>query len=196
MAGHDIEAELPFRSSIRRIAAPQFPPRRIRLEAEYDVSVVKDSLVFSAAHFITYAGNLCERIHGHNYRVEVEVKGPLDENHYVFDFIALRDAAAKIALSLDHHVLLPTESQLIRVTKGEKETTAHFQDKRWVFPNEDCVLLPMPNTTAELLGRWFGERLLDELKAKSGVTPQELRVSVEENFGQWAGCTIRPLLMD
>jgi 6-pyruvoyltetrahydropterin/6-carboxytetrahydropterin synthase len=162
------------------------------LEPQYDVRVVKDSLVFSAAHFITFNGNQCERIHGHNYRVEVEVRGPLDENHYVFDFIALRDAAAKIALSLDHHVILPTESQLIRVSKGNRETTVVFEDKRWVFPNEDCVLLPMPNTTAELLGKWFADRLLDELKAKGGVTPLELRVSIEENFGQWAGCTIRP----
>jgi 6-pyruvoyltetrahydropterin/6-carboxytetrahydropterin synthase len=162
------------------------------LEPQYDVRVVKDSLVFSAAHFITFNGNECERIHGHNYRVEVEVRGPLDENHYVFDFIALRDAAAKIALSLDHHVILPTESQLIRVSKGNRETTVVFEDKRWVFPNEDCVLLPMPNTTAELLGKWFADRLLDELKAKGGVTPLELRVSIEENFGQWAGCTIRP----
>lgn len=162
------------------------------MEPQYDVRVVKDSLVFSAAHFITFNGNECERIHGHNYRVEVEVRGPLDENHYVFDFIALRDAAAKIALSLDHHVILPTESQLIRVTKGNRETTAEFGDKRWVFPNVDCVLLPMPNTTAELLGKWFADRLLEELKARGGVTPHELRVSIEENFGQWAGCTIRP----
>ena len=162
------------------------------MEPQYDVRVVKDSLVFSAGHFITYAGNQCERLHGHNYRVEVEVRGPLDENHYVFDFIAIRDAAAKIALSLDHHMLLPTQSQLIHVTKGERETTAQFENKRWVFPNEDCVLLPMPNTTAELLGKWFAERLFEELKKKCGVTPHELKVSVEENFGQWAGCTIRP----
>lgn len=162
------------------------------MEPQYDVRVVKDSLVFSAAHFITYNGDQCERLHGHNYRIEVEVQGPLDENHYVFDFIALRDAAAKIALFLDHHVLLPTESKLIAVTKGERETLASFADRRWVFPNEDCILLPMPNTTAELLGRWIGERLLEELSAKWSPEAQQLTVRVEENFGQWAGCTVAP----
>ena len=57
----------------------------------YRVRVTKDHLVFSAAHFITFNGNICERLHGHNWRVAVEVAGPLDENSYVFDFIALRD---------------------------------------------------------------------------------------------------------
>lgn len=162
------------------------------MEPQYDVRVVKDYLVFSAAHFITYAGGLCERLHGHNYRVEVEVQGPLDENHYVVDFIAIRDAAAKIALSLDHHVLLPTQSELIKVSKGDRETTAAFADRRWVFPNEDCVLLPVPNTTAELLGKWFAERLNEELFSGKHPTPSQLTVRIEENFGQWAGCTLKP----
>ncbi|MGH7129220.1 MAG: 6-carboxytetrahydropterin synthase, partial [Planctomycetaceae bacterium] len=38
----------------------------------YRVRVTKDHLVFSAAHFITFAGNVCERLHGHNWRTAVE----------------------------------------------------------------------------------------------------------------------------
>ena len=53
----------------------------------YHVRISKDYLVFSAGHFITYAGDICERLHGHNWRVTAEVSGPLDENHYVIDFI-------------------------------------------------------------------------------------------------------------
>ena len=70
----------------------------------YKVQVTKDYLVFSAAHFITYNNDVCERLHGHNYRVTAEVCGPLDENHYVIDFIALRDALHRIVLELDHHL--------------------------------------------------------------------------------------------
>jgi 6-pyruvoyltetrahydropterin/6-carboxytetrahydropterin synthase len=58
----------------------------------YRVTVSKDDLVFSAAHFITFDGNVCERLHGHNYRVSADVFGQLDENYYVVDFILLRDA--------------------------------------------------------------------------------------------------------
>ena len=68
----------------------------------YRVRVTKDHLVFSAAHFITFNGNICERLHGHNWRVAVEVTGGLDENGYVFDFIALRDATQNLVAELDH----------------------------------------------------------------------------------------------
>ncbi|MGL4463783.1 MAG: 6-pyruvoyl trahydropterin synthase family protein [Planctomycetia bacterium] len=156
----------------------------------YDVRVMKDSLVFSAAHFITYAGGLCEPIHGHNYRVETAVAGPLDENHYVFDFIALRDETRAIVETLDHRVLLPTRSRLIHVEAGETQTTARFGAKHWSFPTEDCVLLPIENTTAELLARWIGGELHRRWAAKGIAPPGSTRVSVEENFGQWATCRL------
>ena len=76
----------------------------------YAVRVTKDYLVFSAGHFITYNGTECERLHGHNYRVAVEVGGPLDENNYVFDFIALTNRTREIVAELDHHMLLPTRN--------------------------------------------------------------------------------------
>ena len=57
------------------------------MSEKYHLSITKDYLVFSAAHFLTYDGDICERLHGHNYRVTAEIHGPLDENHYVVDFI-------------------------------------------------------------------------------------------------------------
>ena len=42
----------------------------------YAVRITKDYLVFSAGHFITYNGDVCERLHGHNYRVAAEVAAP------------------------------------------------------------------------------------------------------------------------
>lgn len=157
----------------------------------YCVRLEKEYLVFSAAHFITFNGNICERLHGHNYRVRAEVQGPLDENHYVIDFIALRDALKAICDELDHHVLLPTEHPQIRVESDEREVVATFEDRRWVFPRGDCILLPVANTTAERLAQYIGQRLLDDLFQRSETRPDLLRVGVDENFGQWADCEMR-----
>src|SRR5437868_7633415 len=96
------------------------------MSEHYRVRVEKDYLVFSAAHFITFNGNVCERLHGHNYRVAVEVAGPLDENQYVIDFIALRDEMKTLTDELDHHVLLPTAHPLIRVSANDREVEAVF----------------------------------------------------------------------
>jgi 6-pyruvoyltetrahydropterin/6-carboxytetrahydropterin synthase len=150
----------------------------------FHVRVTKDYLVFSAAHFITFNGNVCERLHGHNYRVAAEVEGPLDENHYVVDFIALRDTLREIVLELDHHVLLPTDHPLIKVTVGPRSVEARFEDRRWEFPAEDCVLVPVANTTAELLARYIGQKLSERLSGRTSVTPSRLRVEVDECEGQ------------
>lgn len=159
-------------------------------DEHYRVRVTKDHLVFSAAHFITFNGNICERLHGHNWRTAVEVAGPLDENEYVFDFIALRDELQAIVNDLDHRVLLPTQHDQIRVTESEREVETVFEDRRWVFPREDCKLLPIPNTTAEAIARWIGTRLIASVSARGPHHLQWLQVEVEENFGQWAICRL------
>ena len=152
----------------------------------YRVRLVKEQHVFSAAHFITFNGNVCERLHGHNYGVAVEVEGPLDENQYVIDFIALRDQLKAITDELDHHVLLPTSHPLIRVTACERDVEAVFtpDDRRWVFPRGDCVLLPVSNTTAELLASYIGQRLLEAIQRQIGDKPARLQIAVDENHGQ------------
>jgi 6-pyruvoyltetrahydropterin/6-carboxytetrahydropterin synthase len=152
----------------------------------YTVKVAKDTLVFCAGHFISYEGHQCERLHGHNYRAAVEVQGPLDENFYVFDFIALKKAAKRIVDELDHYMLLPTGNPVIRVEERGAEVHARYKDRQWVFPRGDCVLLPIENTTAELLARYFAQRLLADLREQHRFVPDLLRVEVEEGPGQLA----------
>ena len=152
----------------------------------YSVRVTKDYLVFCCAHFLTYEGDDCERLHGHNYRVAVEVDGALDENHYVFDFIALKNLSRSIVNELDHHMLVAMKNPKLPVTVENNRVLIRFGDKHWDFPKEDCVLLPIGNTTTELLAKWVATRLLDELKSKRDVVPAVLRVELEECFGQVA----------
>jgi 6-pyruvoyltetrahydropterin/6-carboxytetrahydropterin synthase len=160
------------------------------MATSYHVRVTKDYLVFSAAHFITFNGNICERLHGHNYRVAAEVAGPLDENHYVVDFIAVRDALREIVTELDHFMLLPTEHPHIRVQAGDREVEVTFEDRRWVFPRGDCVLLPVPNTTAEKLAEYIAKKLQGELEKRCGRRPQKVLIEVDECYGQIGVATI------
>lgn len=156
----------------------------------FRVDVSKEQFVFSAAHFITFAGDICERLHGHNYGVRASVEGPLDENRYVVDFIALRDAVLEETQKLDHHVVLPSEHKEIQVVSDERETTATFRDRRWVFPNEDCVLLPVVNTTAEEMARVIAERVRERTRDAFGEAIQWIEVAVDENQGQWGVCRL------
>ncbi|HEX6961667.1 MAG TPA: 6-carboxytetrahydropterin synthase [Lacipirellula sp.] len=158
----------------------------------YRVRIEKERLAFSAAHFITYAGDVCEPLHGHNYHVYAEVSGPLDENQYVIDFIALRDALQKIVDGLDHRMLLPTSHPTIRVREeqgGEGgEVVVTHGKRRWVFPRQDCVLLPVANTTAELLARHIATLLRQSLDPSAQAAITQLEVGVDECDGQWGVC--------
>lgn len=156
------------------------------MSERFKVRVTKDYLVFCSGHFISYEGDRCERLHGHNYRTTVEVEGGLDENFYVFDFIALKNRTRAITDELDHRMMLPTRNALIRVEPGERSVHVRYRDREWQFPRDDCVLLPIENTTAELLARYIGQRLLADLQSKHHYRPEVLRVEVEENIGQAA----------
>lgn len=156
------------------------------MSQRFRVRVTKDYLVFCAGHFISYEGDKCERLHGHNYRAAVEVEADLDDNHYVFDFIALKQRTKAITDELDHHMLLATRNRYIAVEQGPRSVHVRYKDREWLFPREDCVLLPIENTTAELLARYIAERLLDDLRQHHKFRPRFLRVEVEESFGQSA----------
>ena len=96
----------------------------------YKVRVTKDHLIFCSGHFISYEGDKCERLHGHNYRTAVEVEGPLDENHYVFDFIALKKHTRAITDELDHRMMLPPEQQSYSRRGWRKERAGSLSGSR------------------------------------------------------------------
>src|SRR5262245_13731567 len=175
--------------------SPGVPGSTMTVE-RYRVRVTKDHLVFCSGHFISYEGDKCERLHGHNYRTAVEVEGPLDVNHYVFDFIALKHLTKEITDELDHRMMLPLSNPLIVVEEGPRSVHVRYRDREWLFPREDCVLLPVENTTAELLARYIARRLLESMRSQTGFVPEVLRVEVEENIGQSATYEFRPTLPD
>jgi 6-pyruvoyltetrahydropterin/6-carboxytetrahydropterin synthase len=159
----------------------------------FQVRVSKDHFVFCCGHFISYAGHQCERLHGHNYRAAVEVEGPLSpDDYYVFDFVALKQRTKEITDELDHHMLLATANPVIQLEELPGRVRVTYRDREWIFPRGDCVLLPIENTTAELLARYIAGRLADVLRERHGFTPIVMRVEVEENIGQSATYEWRP----
>jgi 6-pyruvoyltetrahydropterin/6-carboxytetrahydropterin synthase len=164
---------------------------------EFRVSVAKDYLVFASAHFITFAGHRCEGLHGHNYRVRVTVEGALDEDTwFVFDFVVLKRLMKELCDEIDHKVLLPLENPKIQVTEeGDAVMVAVEGTLRYRFPRSDCSLLPVPNTTVEMLAELLAGRCLAQLEQLGAKGLTAIEMEVEENFGQSAVYreTLRPV---
>ena len=154
----------------------------------FSVSVSKDDLVFSSAHFITFAGHRCEGLHGHNYRVRVTVEGELNaEDGLVFDFLELKRLMRQLCEEIDHRVLLPLRSA--RITVAEAAEAVHVSVdgvRRYTFPRVDCALLPISNTTVELLAQHLATRLEAALAPHGADNISAITMEVEENVGQSA----------
>lgn len=153
----------------------------------FRVSVSKDYLVFSSAHFITFRGHTCESLHGHNYRIGVTVEGPIDaECLFVVDFAILKRVVRKYVDAIDHRVLLPTRNPKLAYREVDGMTfVEYFGVQSYQFPTKDCAMMPIANTTAEMIAEWLAVNVRDDLR-REGATVTFLEIEVEESFGQSA----------
>lgn len=149
----------------------------------YRILVEKDYLSFSAAHFLVF-GRKCERLHGHNYAVSVELEGGLTEIGYVFDFIDLKRASAEVCDALDHRMILPGKNPHLAIELDEHSVEVLFREKRFVIPAEDVLILPIENITAELLARYICEQIAEKIKIAGAENIAAIAARVYEAPGQ------------
>ena len=152
--------------------------RKVKVEGGY--------LRFSSAHFITFGGK-CERLHGHNYGVLVEVEGTLNDDKLVFDFTILKRLTREICHRLNHRFLLPLYNPHLQLTESPDAWEIQFQAKRYVFPRADVVELPIDNSTAERLAEYICGELHTMLATEYDISRlHTIMVGVEEAPTQMA----------
>ena len=166
------------------------------MQSNFRVQVSKDYLVFASAHFITFEGHRCEALHGHNYRVGVAVEGAVDaEAFFVLDFSILKQITRRFVDEIDHKILLPTQNPKLSYHEdGDRLRVDYFGRPTYVFPTRDCALLPIQNSTAEMLAQYLGTRVREALSQDGHTHLSLLELEVEENYGQSA--TYRETLVD
>jgi 6-pyruvoyltetrahydropterin/6-carboxytetrahydropterin synthase len=152
---------------------------------EFKVAITKEDLVFAAAHFITFAGHRCETLHGHNYRAGIVIEGGLEQDSwFVVDFSAVKKLMRGLTGELDHKVLLPRDNPKLTIAEENGSVRVAFDGQpRYVFPSRDCAILPIPNTTVEMLAQYLAGRVRAEL---GSLHLKAIEIEVEENFGQSA----------
>jgi len=144
------------------------------------------SFKFAAAHFVLGETG-CERLHGHNYLVEVQIHGEQDEKkNLVIDFLELKPFVRQFVEELDHMILLPDDNPHLKIAKKDNEYFVNFipKNKKYIFPVPDVVLLPIKNTTVEEFARLLANKLRPLFKKHKNI--EEIEVGVFEYKGQ--GC--------
>jgi 6-pyruvoyltetrahydropterin/6-carboxytetrahydropterin synthase len=152
----------------------------------WSIEVDKDYLKFSAAHFLIFPDGSAERLHGHNYKVYVEIGAGLDEHGLVLNFKQIKPLVKRLLDGLDEHMLVPGRHPVLTCRQHDPGSVeVRYRERRYLLPVEDVVVLPICNTSAENLATWVGSQLRKEIEAHHPrVRIGLLRVMVEETPGQ------------
>ena len=149
---------------------------------KYRIVLAKEDFKFSAAHFTLFPGGRAELLHGHNYRVRVELSGSeLDEEGLLVDLESFKKRLRGICAGLDSRTLLPGESTRLDWSREDGAVEVRCGERSYRFPSEDTLVLPLVNTSMELLARMIWSDLTEGL---AGSRVDALAVCVEESSGQ------------
>ncbi len=165
----------------------------------FRIRIQKETNKFSATHFTVFNITHAERLHGHNYAVEVNCEiQDLDELGMGFEFNTLKPHIKLLTEQWDEYVLVAGRNPYIR-TKSEsigkvEHLVLEFADRSYRFPKAEVKLLPVSNITSEELAQLFLKKLVllwhDSLsesdRARLLKSLNWLEVGVEETRGQMA----------
>ncbi len=92
----------------------------------YEVKIITD---FAAAHNLRNFRGKCENLHGHNWKVEVVLRGRgLDESGVLIDFGEVKRVTRDLLLELDHHYL--NDIPFFRSNNPSSENIARYLFQR------------------------------------------------------------------
>ncbi len=156
------------------------------MKGRFSVSVSKDYLTFSAAHFLTIPQHKCESLHGHNYVVTVVVEGSVDRTTgFVVDFAAVKKILRPVIDGVDHKVLVPTLNPAVVIQAEGDATVVWYRGvRRFQFPAAHVAAVPVTDTTAELLAEHLAQAVRHGLAIEGASGVESVLVDVEESPGQ------------
>ena len=155
------------------------------MSRRFSIEVAKDYFNFAAAHFLIFANGQREPLHGHNYQVSVALEGELDRAGVVLDFIAFKPLVKNVCDELDHRTLIQTKSPIIKVRRRPKDVEILYKEQRLLLPRRDVLLLPLTNTSTELLAEYVANQIKRKVRQEFPRTKiRYMEVVVEEARGQ------------
>jgi 6-pyruvoyltetrahydropterin/6-carboxytetrahydropterin synthase len=158
----------------------------------FAIRVYKQYFNFASSHFLIFADGTREPLHGHNYQVQVRVEGALADGDIVLDFIPLKPLVRHLCDDLDHVLLLPESNPHLDVSRRGGQVEVRHQDGSFFsIPESDVRVLPISNTSTEMLARFLARRIAADLAvARGGGRLGAIEVQVEESPGQCGLCRL------
>lgn len=154
------------------------------------ISVEKEDMKFSAAHFTIFADGTRERIHGHNFRVRATVEVGVEDHGLAFDYGIIKKLLRSHCAELDEYLLLPQDSAFLQIDRDQETIEVRIGGDVMRFPKADVIVLPVENITGDALSKLFAERLSSDLLKRHGVRPARITCGISSGAGQWVDFTL------
>ncbi len=130
------------------------------------IELQKESMHFSAGHFTIFSATERENLHGHNYKVSIELHTWIDERLGLsFDYRFYKKRMRELCEQLNQTFLMPGKSPFLTWQEENGYLWFAFNHEKIPFLRRDVSIIPVTNITVEELSRWFVEGLLED-KAK------------------------------
>src|SRR5690348_3989482 len=119
------------------------------------IELFKEAMKFSAGHFTIFSADRRERLHGHNFTVQVILTGEPDANGMMGDYGIFKKIVFDLCRGLDEYFLLPGQSPYLQLHEEGAHLFAEFNGERIPFLRSDVLVLPIRNVTVEELARYL-----------------------------------------
>jgi 6-pyruvoyltetrahydropterin/6-carboxytetrahydropterin synthase len=153
------------------------------------IELYKESMHFSAAHFTIFSATERERLHGHNYRVQVDLTTVVQDNGMASDYAVFKKKINFLCQQLDEYCLLPTQSPYLNISEQDDHYVVYFNRKKMSLLKEDVRLLSLRNVTIEDLSLWFLRELVKDTDLLREHLIHGIVIKVFSGPGQCASAT-------
>ena len=126
------------------------------------ITLQKERMKFSCAHFTVFSATERENIHGHNYSVRINLTYKFCKHGLNFSYNDYKKKFITLCEKLDDTLLLAKNSEFLKFSEDDKYHIVEFHDEKMFFLKRDVTLLDIANISVEELTHWFLKQLLIE----------------------------------
>ena len=160
---------------------------------QFSIYLSKDTFKFNASHFVAYPGFRERlHGHNYRVAVKLMGSHEIGRDGYVLDFGCVKSVAKKVCKEMNEYFIVPMLSDVLTITIDEgdedgmcrecNQNDSHEPEKkklkrnhpgsvtilcedgsRFVFPRQDCLILPIMHSTCEELSIYVYGQLLKGL---------------------------------
>ncbi len=151
-----------------------------RMMTKYITRIEKTGMKFCASHFLTEEFGKCFRLHGHDYIINVSVRGSIQDSGVVIDFSILKKVIKRVILPMAHKILIPALDGPYTVREDPEKPDhlliAKDGNIKYRFPKKLTFSIPTNSVTAENICIY----LYKHLKQQSELRAYEIRIELSE----------------